>query len=414
MNDVTCKEYQSRDCAVCGGNRSTLLYRQRFSPMSGGLITGYDVVLCNSCGFAYADRLPAQEDFDRYYREMSKYEYHASGGVESPYDTARFVALRDILLPFLPDREARVVDVGCATGKFLSLLSEQGFGNVSGLDPSPGCASVAHKLYGVRVVTGSVAELPLSGEIYHCIVLNGVLEHLLDPKSVISLLCECLSEQGLLCIVVPDATRFAAWDDAPFQQFSVEHINFFSQTSLLNLLAGCGFRQLACFQSAHLMSSTTVMPVVTALFTRSEPQERFQLDAATEAGLRAYLNKSIAVENFIGEMIGRIVEQGTSIIVWGAGTHTLHLLETTALPHAKIVAFVDTNESYWGRSLNGVEIVSPASLTGRPEPILISSRVFQDKIEAMIRRDLALPNEIVTLYRFDALPDLAAGGVRRG
>jgi len=34
-------------------------------------------------------------------------------------------------------------------------------------------------------------------------------------------------------ITVPDASRYAAGDDAPFQEFSLEHINYFGPQSLV-------------------------------------------------------------------------------------------------------------------------------------------------------------------------------------
>ena len=41
----------------------------------GGPIDGYDLVVCAACGTAFADGIPSQEEFDEYYRELSKYEY---------------------------------------------------------------------------------------------------------------------------------------------------------------------------------------------------------------------------------------------------------------------------------------------------------------------------------------------------
>jgi FlaA1/EpsC-like NDP-sugar epimerase len=87
-----------------------------------------------------------------------------------------------------------------------------------------------------------------------------------------------------------------------------------------------------------------------------------------------------------------------TIIIWGVGTHTLRLLETSRLGRANIVAFVDSNPRYQLKQLNGIPIIAPADLKSRPEPILISSRVFQREIEQQIREDLRLSNQIVKLY----------------
>jgi len=52
---------------------SICLFQQRFSVLStGSLMDGYDVVICQECGFCFADNIPEQAAFDLYYREMSK------------------------------------------------------------------------------------------------------------------------------------------------------------------------------------------------------------------------------------------------------------------------------------------------------------------------------------------------------
>jgi hypothetical protein len=48
--------------------------------------------------------------------------------------------------------------------------------------------------------------------------------------------------------------------------------------------------------------------------------------------------------------------------------------------------------------LNDIPIVSPESLNGRREPILVCSRVFQKEIERQIHQQLRLSNEILSLY----------------
>ncbi|MCX6008115.1 MAG: hypothetical protein NTZ34_12770, partial [Chloroflexi bacterium] len=65
------QRYNKRACVVCGNGASKLLFRQSFSEMSSGsLLQGYDVVVCDKCGFGYADHIPDQADFDAHYRDM--------------------------------------------------------------------------------------------------------------------------------------------------------------------------------------------------------------------------------------------------------------------------------------------------------------------------------------------------------
>src|SRR5580700_4084015 len=77
----------SRPCAVCGSNRKRRLFEQKFSTVC--LLEGYTVVVCEQCGFAFADDIPEQEAFDAYYRDLSKFEYQHRGGRESACDESR-------------------------------------------------------------------------------------------------------------------------------------------------------------------------------------------------------------------------------------------------------------------------------------------------------------------------------------
>lgn len=111
-----------------------------------------------------------------------------------------------------------------------------------------------------------------------------------------------------------------------------------------------------------------------------------------------YIQASAAIDIRICQIIEEIVTRGRSIYVWGVGTHTLRLMETSRLAEAEIRAFVDSNVHYRNKKLHGVAVVSPNDLKGTADPILISSRVYQEEIKRQIRDELQLKNELITLY----------------
>ena len=394
----------NRSCPVCQNKKNHLLFKQTFSGLSkGSLLRGYDVVACDRCGFAYADHIPSQWSFSRYYRDMSKYEHQDQGGEVTAADMTRFRATVDTIRPYLPDLNARLLDVGCATGQLLALFKESGFKNVTGLDPSPSCAKTARELFDIHVLTGVLAELPESGHSdppFDVIILIGVLEHLRDLDSSLKGVRELASPNALIYVEVPDATDFASWPDAPFQEFSTEHINFFSAVSLANLMSRFGFAQVYSRQIARHQSQSTIMPVVTAIYRKGELPGTSPIipDTETERGLAAYIARSRQTDESIRKIIDDLVMNNNPVIVWGVGTHTLRLLETSRLAQANIVAFVDSNPRYQGKELHGRPIVAPADLYGQSEPILISSRVFQEDIEESIRKVMGLKNEIIKIY----------------
>jgi hypothetical protein len=212
-----------------------------------------------------------------------------------------------------------------------------------------------------------------------------------------------LSDNGLIYIEVPDASSYAKGDDAPFQEFSLEHINFFGPASLKNLMNANGFTQISLEQSIVETNYRTATPVIRGVFRKYNSTSHVSIspDLQTEAGLQLYVENSQHVDNQIQAAIDRVINIGQPIIIWGTGAHTLRLLATSELGKAKIRAFVDSNPRYQGKQLNGIPIVAPHAIQEWLEPILISSRVYQEEIAGQIVNDLHLSNEIIRLYCYD-------------
>ncbi|HEY1965139.1 MAG TPA: methyltransferase domain-containing protein [Acidobacteriaceae bacterium] len=387
----------SRTCAVCGGNQKRSLFQQTFSTVC--LLEGYTVAVCEGCGFCFADDIPEQEAFDAYYRDLSKYEYQHRGGRESANDETRLRDVAATLRQVIPSQDTRVLEIGCSTGRLLALLKESGYRNVWGLDPSPVCAASARDLYDVTVMTQSLSDLAQSDEKFDFLILVGVLEHIRDLDGALDTLRKILTPNARIYFDVPDATQFADWPDAPYQQFSMEHINFFSGASLANLMRTRGFEPVFSEKVLRQYTDVTVMPSVHAVFEdRGAPAGAIVRDEESEQRLLEYIADSRTVDGRIRELIDRTAGDREPILVWGVGTHTQRLLATGGLDKVNVSAFIDSNPKYHGKRLHDIPIISPDTLGGRSEPILICSRVFQKEIEEQIHERLQLNNEVLSLY----------------
>jgi SAM-dependent methyltransferase len=390
-----------RGCPVCGATERRVLFRQDFAAVESATpVTGYDVVVCGECGCGYADGIPDQRAFDEYYRAMSKYEYHQRDGTESEFDTRRMTVIANIIAPLVPKRDARILDVGCATGRLLANLRGLGFTSVQGADPSPACATAARRLYDIPVYTRTLAELGAAPERYDVVILVGVLEHLCDLGEAFTHLRTIMNTGGVVYVEVPDATAFADWTNAPYQDFSTEHINFFTPGSLDNLMLVHGFTRVYLAQNHREQSWKTVMSNVSAAYRKEAhaPAGATTFEADTAAGLERYITLCRAEDKKLRSQIDALADSQRPIIVWGVGTHTTRLIATSRLADANVVAFVESNARYHGKTLHGRPILAPEALIGRPEAVLISSRVFQHEIAAQIRDGLKCPNELILLY----------------
>ncbi len=357
---------------------------------------GYDVVVCTRCGAGFADGVPSQPEMDRYYAEQSKYSYDPAGGCESPWDFARFEATADQVVSHLKSKEARILDIGCATGGLLSVFERRGFPNVTGVDPSPECAEAAARLYALKVRTAALSGIRGWTERFDLVLMLGTLEHIREAGDAVRTAAGLLAPGGLLYCAVPDTEGLPEHPGSPYQQFSVEHVNFFSLHSLDRLLGSCGLAPVDRARWSVEWRSGVIEPIASGLY-RAGPVAPASFDAATGPALERYLEISREGDREILGVIEAIARSREPILVWGAGSLTRRLLATTRLGEASIAAFVDGNTHLAGGTLAGKPILSPGELGGRGETILISSLAFREEILGEIRGKRGLRNPVISL-----------------
>src|ERR1035437_2668178 len=389
----------TRPCPVCGSVQHEVLYRQRFEHFTAGSITdGYDVVACGTCGTCFASGLPDQTRFSEYYDQSSKYDLGAAGAELSSFDAERFADEARFIAANVSHRTGSVLDIGTATGGLLVALRDLGFTSVHGIEPSPDAARVARETHGLDVVAGDVGMATASGAQYSVVSLVAVLEHLVDPAAALRDIAGLLAADGLLYLHVPDAGRFDDDVDAPYQQFSVEHINYFTAASLRNLLASVDLEVAAQRAIVVKLSDIAEGPALEVLCRRTARHLAVDSDLAGVAALRRYIARSAQKEATVLRKISDLVEAQSPIYVWGTGTHALHLLATSRLAECNIVGFIDSNPHYSGRQLAGRTVLDPRAVGKPGGPILVASAVSQTAIADSARRLFGPDVQFILLY----------------
>src|ERR1035437_5855827 len=236
----------TRLCPVCGSVEHEVLYRQRFEHFAAGSITdAYDVVTCRTCGMCFASGLPDGQRFAQYYTDSSKYDLGAEGAHLSVREVERFSDLAGFVAAHVVDRTVPVLDVGTATGGFLVALRDAGFERPLGVDPSPDAVRVARAQFNLDVIVGGLDEAKTWGFEFGLVSYVAVLEHVLEPREQVREVSRLLRRDGFLFVSVPAAGSFKDFIDAPFQEFSVEHINYYTSRSLANAMGAEGFTPVA-------------------------------------------------------------------------------------------------------------------------------------------------------------------------
>jgi 2-polyprenyl-3-methyl-5-hydroxy-6-metoxy-1,4-benzoquinol methylase len=382
-----------RPCPICEStNGGEILFRQTF--FDGPLGDGYNVCVCHRCGAGFADGIPSQQELDTYYAERSKYLVGDRVGQESAYDLRRFEIIADQLESLVTDKSARFLDIGCATGGLLSVLRQRGFKNVLGTDPSLACVEAAQQRHGVPARALTLAQHQSWAERFDVVLLVGVLEHLRDLATGVTIASQLIRPSGLVYCAQPDMELLLKTKNAPFQQFSVEHVNFFSALTLRHAMARFRLVPQAEWHWMVEWRSNVWDSVLSAGFRYGDSPKPLGPCLTTRTNLMEYISRDRDVERIYVERIEEITTSGEPVIIWGTGTMTRRLLTVSRLAQANIVAFADSNSHYEGTRLVGKQILSPSKLANYPQKILVFSYAFAFEILATIR-ELSLSNEVV-------------------
>ena len=162
-----------------------------------------------------------------------------------------FQSLRKDVLPFVPEKADRILDIGCGDGLFGKYLKETRGAEVWGIEYNADSAKRAEANID-KVLSGDVAarlsELP--DNYFDLVICNDVLEHLYDPYSVIEKLKAKIVLQGKIMSSIPHIRYFRAMISIIFDKqfkyaddgiFDRTHIRWFTKKSIREMFENAGY-----------------------------------------------------------------------------------------------------------------------------------------------------------------------------
>jgi SAM-dependent methyltransferase len=210
----------------------------------------FQVVRCRDCTLMRTNPRPTIESMSAYY--PSTYAPHAgvspaalAGSVTTGLMARlkrgmRMDGTRDLVPPEVV--EGRVLEVGCADGRFLSKLRERGLTGV-GIEPSERAAASA-RARGFEVWTGGLESCPGFAEPFDLVVASHAFEHLHAPLDSFYKLRSWCTDRAWLACSVPDAGSLAAriFGSAWYDLDVPRHLFHYTPHTLSAVLARAGWR----------------------------------------------------------------------------------------------------------------------------------------------------------------------------
>lgn len=373
----------NRNCPVCGNNSSNTLRKINMKiPKEYHLPDSYDVVVCEKCGMVYADTTASMKDYDWYYINCNFY-----GDDSKDDNSARFESVEAFLEKYI-NKESVLLELGAGNGRFELALKQHGYLNITGTDPSEESVKrlqeAGMKAYVANIYSDVSSE---ECEKYDCIFLFEVAEHLLVPGRGITNIERMLKQNGIFVVSVPDYSLIGEAKTSIPNYFNLEHINYFSETTLDYLMALHGLKRID-----QKRFGVDLIQVYRKTNAAGMPGR----DTVTEAAVRNYFGRQQEREERIEEKIEALRKAGTDLLIWGTGSYVMNLFATTSLPQCSIKGFVDNNKIKQGRKMYGYTIYPPEYLKDKEYTVLICSMLYGGQIKEQIE-EMHTMNTIMVL-----------------
>lgn len=174
----------------------------------------------------------------------------------------KFYLLENLRHSLPKEKGSRILDIGCGSGKFLTLLRGLGYGNISGVEAGKEQVDYCRQL-GLDVIKGDALDFIRKHEKVDAVVMLDVIEHF-DKAMVMQVLAAVygsLKEGGVLIIKTPNVMNPVLGIGMRYNDFT--HEVGFTEMSIRQVLMSAGFRNVRV--AAEKIASNRVKKMVAAL-----------------------------------------------------------------------------------------------------------------------------------------------------
>lgn len=226
-----------RDCPLCAAPGADALLR--FFKL------GMRIVSCQSCGLTYSrDVLEAERDRALYLHSAAQVSYRQLKR-NAAYKKLEGIKCRYILQQAQRYRRppGPLIDVGIGSGSLLAAALEAGW-QALGVEADPLFAADV-RAAGLPVVEGFFPQVPSAGQSTDIITMLDVIEHAVDPLTLLRAARERLAPGGLLVIQVPNLdSLLIRLEGAANRNFCHGHWNYFVAATLERTARAAGLDPL--------------------------------------------------------------------------------------------------------------------------------------------------------------------------
>jgi len=207
-------------------------------------------VRCNVCGLIYSNPILPVEKIERLYRKSHfTYDEHVKNLNET---YGHYLSLLSEQVP----SKNRLLEIGCGNGFFLDHAKILGYRETYGIEPSEHAVAEHSPSSSRKIIQDFFKPNLFPSGFFDLICSFQTLDHLLDPNTMIRESHHILKREGLVLIIVHDASSLLSrilGERSPI--FDIEHIYLFDKKTLPSIFEKHGFRVMGVFsvQNRHAL-----------------------------------------------------------------------------------------------------------------------------------------------------------------
>lgn len=225
----------NQKCILCDSDNVVLYWKNT---------RGYQVNKCCNCTFLFLNEMPINETVEKYYSQdyfMASYVRSTEELISAAKNPKIFSEAKeyDGLIKFYCSTAKHISEVGCSWGYLLWNLQKLGY-SVKGYELSKTTAEAGRQQLGLNISTGFFETQPKQFDV---LILRHVLEHVNNPKDLLSKIYDSLTEGGLFILEGPNLNSISSrlfgknvsWVSPP------DHVSFPTFKSLIIAGKNAGF-----------------------------------------------------------------------------------------------------------------------------------------------------------------------------
>ena len=314
----------------------------------------------------------------------SEYDLHSESAVSEfmVYGSGQSWGLYDRIAEFIKGSVTRdagaILDIGCGKGILLKRLKTALPGwTMAAVEPSKN----AHRYFAevmpeVDLFNGSFDESPHVNEKFDLVIANGVLEHVPNPLVFLDAFKQCMSPDGMGFIGVPNFLN------NPVDLYTYDHLSRFTPETIESLFGQCG---LEVVTQASGSDKVPMWYLIRHGATTDPTPDRLveQSLKVAETNLTDMRSAFASYDDCVNDALNCSGVIG----IYGTGAIGLLAFGNTRLEVEMVKGMFDDNETMWGSTRCGIEVLPPAAIqeTGITHLLISANPCYREIMTKKIR-----------------------------